>query len=380
MIYLDNSATSFIKPSSVKNALLEAVNKYSVNPGRGNYKLSLELSEKIYETRNNLSEFFGGYGAENVVFFASCTVAINQVIFSLLGEGGHVVVSDLEHNAVMRPLYKLREKGLKISFAEVCEKDKDKTLDNFRKAINKDTKLIVCTAGSNVFGIRPPFERIAALANLYGIKILVDASQAAGIIDINMRESGIDYLCFPAHKGLYGIMGLGVLMIKEGETLTPLVYGGTGVESISESQPLLPPERYESGTLNVPGIIALNEGVKFVKSKGVFRIHKWETERLKEIYYYLKGNKRVKLYTDIPDTENYLPVLSFNTDFPSERMAELYGEKGVCIRSGLHCAPVAHKKYGTLNVGTVRISPSAFTSVNDVREFIRVTGQILRVN
>lgn len=378
MIYLDNSATTFIKPVNVKKAVMDAVGRYSVNPGRGSYPLSVELSEKIYKTRENINDFFGGYKSENTVFCSSCTMALNQVIFSLLHNGGHVVVSDLEHNAVMRPLYKLREKGAEISIAQVHPFDNEKTLNSFRSALRKDTKLVVCTAASNVWGIRPPFERIAALCNLYGIKFCLDASQAAGIIPINMKETGIDYLCFPAHKGLYGITGLGVLMIKENESLEPLIFGGTGTNSISESQPKESPERYESGTLNVPAVLALNEGINFLKNKGVNRIHKWETEILIYIYSYLKKRSDVSLYTGAPDLINFVPVLSFNANIPSETLASYYAENGIALRAGLHCAPLAHRKFGTENTGTVRISPSAFTLKSDAEYFVKITEKILR--
>ena len=380
MVYFDNSATTFIKPQNVKNAVFKALNLYSLNPGRGSYEAALKTEEEIYKVRKEVSDFFGGYGAENTVFLNSCTAALNQVLFGLLKEGDHCVISDLEHNAVLRPLSELKKRGVQFTVAETFPGDNDKTVDSFRKAINKNTKLIVCTAASNVWGIRLPFERIAALCKLYDIKICVDASQAAGIIPINMKESMVDFLCFPAHKGLYGITGLGVLMLKENETLSPLIYGGTGVNSISESQPEKPPERYESGTLNVAGILALGEGIKFVKSKGIKNIHKYETEKLRFLYGYLEKRKDITLYTKKPDTENFVPVLSFNTNLSSEETVKLYSNFGIALRGGLHCAPLAHKKFGTENKGAVRISPSVFTNERETEYFVRVSDKVLKSN
>ncbi|MBE6731852.1 MAG: aminotransferase class V-fold PLP-dependent enzyme [Ruminococcaceae bacterium] len=380
MVYLDNSATTFIKPQNVKNAVYKAVKLYSVNPGRGNYEASAKAQEEIYKVRKEISEFFGGYGAENTVFLNSCTTALNQVLFGLLREGDHCVISDLEHNAVLRPLFELKKRGVEFTVAETLPYDNDKTVESFRKSIKKNTKLIVCTAASNVWGIRMPFERIAALSKLYEIKICVDASQAAGIIPINMRESMIDFLCFPAHKSLYGITGLGVLMLKEDENLNPLIFGGTGVNSISENQPLLPPERYESGTLNVPGIFALGEGLRFIKSKGLKNIHKYETDKLKYLYEFLSKMKGVTLYTKKPDTENSVPVLSFNTNLNSEEAVKLYSDFGIALRGGLHCAPLAHKKFSTENKGAVRVSPSVFTSDREIEYFVKVSGKIMKNN
>ena len=171
MVYFDNSATTFIKPQNVKNAVFKAMNLYSVNPGRGSYEASLKAEEEIYKVKKDVSDFFSGYGAENTVFLSSCTAALNQVLFGLLKEGDHCVISDLEHNAVLRPLSELKKRGTTFTIAETFPGDNDKTVDSFRKAINKNTKLIVCTAASNVWGIRLPVERIAALSKLYEIKL-----------------------------------------------------------------------------------------------------------------------------------------------------------------------------------------------------------------
>ena len=379
MIYLDNSATSFYKPMEVKNAVINSLSKYTANPGRGGYKESEETAKMIYETRKKLNGFFGGYGEENVVFTQSCTAALNQVIFGLLKKGDHCVISDMEHNAVIRPLNALRSRGVEVTKAETYPYDDDKTVESFRNAIKKNTKLLLVTAASNVWGIRLPLERLSALANIYGIKFCLDASQAAGIIEINMKENSIDYLCFPAHKSLYGIMGLGVLMMKDGDSLDPLIYGGTGINSLSENQPDSAPERYESGTLNVSAIAALNKGVDFVKSKTLKRIHHHETEILKMIYKDLKKLDKIKFYTDIPSEINSLPVLSFNAGVDSEKVGGFYKSNGIALRCGLHCAPDAHRKFGTENIGTIRISPSAFTNFNDAENFVKVSRKMIKI-
>lgn len=375
MIYLDNSATTYPKPMQVRRAVMSAFDFYGANPGRGGYRLAEKTSEAVYRVRDKINSFFHGFGPEKVVFFPSCTGAINQVLFGKLKAGDHVVISDLEHNAVTRPVHALAERGVEFTVARTFPGDNDRTVNSFRESFRKNTKLVVCTAASNVWGIRLPIRRIAALCRVYEIEICVDAAQAAGLVELDMQE--LDYLCFPAHKGLYGPMGLGVLMLRDGTALQPVVYGGTGVNSRSQQQPDEPPERFESGTINVPGILGLGAGISFVSQKGVERIRRSELEKTARMYDALSRMPRIRLYTDRPADPYFVSVLSFTVDgAETEEVGKYYGARGIAVRSGMHCAPSAHEKLGTLTQGTVRVSPSVFTTNEEINRFLQVTRQI----
>lgn len=367
MIYLDNSATSYPKPPQVMTAVANAMRQYGANPGRSGYDMSIRTTAAVYDCRKAAAELFGAAGAECVVFQPSCTQALNLVIKGCLKSGDHAVISDLEHNAVVRPLSELTKKGISYSIARVYPADSDKTTDSFRRAITPETRLVVCTQASNVFGIRVPVERIAALCHQYGAKICVDCAQSAGIVPINVLQSGIDYLCCAGHKGLYGPMGTGILVFRDPtDKLATLIEGGTGTHSRSLFQPDDPPERYESGTLNVPGIIGLHAGISFVKSRGEENIYRAEMDKISRLYRQLSNISGVKLYTSPPQMPWQLPVLSFNVNnTDSETVGEQLAKSGIAVRCGLHCAPLAHEKFQT-GSGTVRVSPSIFTRTQEI--------------
>lgn len=368
MIYLDNSATTYPKPQGVRQAMHRALVEYGANPGRSGYGMCLRTTQAVYECRKLAADFFGAAGPECVLFQPSCTQALNLVLKGALKAGDHVVVSDLEHNAVMRPLTALTSRGITYTVAKVVPGDNDATLESFRKALGPKTKLVVCTMASNVFGIRVPVERITALAHQYGVKVCVDAAQGAGLIPIHIGESGIDYLCCAGHKGLYGPMGTGLLVLREPEELLgSLVEGGTGTQSRNLQQPEEVPERYESGTQNVPGILGLEAGIEFVRRRGPERICREELQKLRYLHGRLSKMGKVTLYTPPPEEPWFVPVLSFNLDgVPSERTGEFLAKGGIAVRCGLHCAPLAHEKLGTLETGTVRVSPSVFTRKEDM--------------
>lgn len=377
MIYLDNSATTWPKPAAVREAMRQALREYGANPGRSGYEMSLRTARAVYECRETAARFFGARGSECVVFQPSCTQALNLVLKGCLQSGDHVVVSDLEHNAVMRPLEALKARGVTYTAAKVVPGDSDATMDAFRKAMTPHTKLVACTQASNVFGIRVPVERVAALCHQYGAKICVDAAQSAGLVPINLEESGIDYLCCAGHKGLYGPMGTGMLILRDpGDQLMTLVEGGTGTQSRSLLQPDDPPERYESGTQNVPGILGLKAGMDFVSRIGPERLWKSEMEKVRLLYGGLSRIPSVRLYTPLPEYPWFLPVLSFTVEgMPSEAVGEELSKFGLAVRCGLHCAPAAHDKMGTTD-GTVRMSPSAFTRREEVEAAVRITRAV----
>lgn len=381
MIYLDNAATTYPKPPSVINAVDHALRKYGANPGRSGHSMSIATAEEVYRCRSAAADFFHAPGAECVAFTLNCTNAINYVLKGLLKPGDHVVISCLEHNAVTRPLYALSKRGITFTKAEVFPGKNDSTVQAFRSAINANTKLVICTHASNVWGIRLPVERIAALAHEYGIQIAVDCAQSAGVIPIDMADSGIDYLCVAGHKGLYGPMGTGMLITPNGGKLDTIIEGGTGTQSAVSKQPLSMPDRMESGTQNVPGIAGLRAGIGFVKSIGIEKINRHEIEIIQYLYEGMSKIKYVRLYTKKPESDYYVPVLSFNVGgIPSETIGKKLAEKGIAVRAGLHCAPDAHKFMGTLDMGAVRVAPSAFTSLAEAKQFLFSLSRIAKDN
>ena len=379
MIYLDNSATTYPKPPQVRQAVARALGELGANPGRGGYPMSQRTAQAVYRCRSLAAEFFGAPGPECVIFQPSCTQALNLVLKGTLKQGDHVVVSDLEHNAVMRPLTALSARGVTYTQAKTVPGDNDATLDAFRQAMGPRTKLVVCTQASNVFGFRLPVERIAALCHQYGAKLCVDAAQSAGLVPIHLQRDGIDYLCCAGHKGLYGPMGVGLLVLQNpADSLTPLVEGGTGTQSRSLAQPEDSPERYESGTLNVPGIAGLEAGLLFVRRQGPQALCQKELALLARLHRQLDRLPGVELYTEEPQAPYFLPVLSFNLrGMESEAVGERLGQAGIAVRCGLHCAPLAHQKLGTQQ-GTVRVSPSAFTRREEIDALARQVGRLCR--
>ena len=377
MIYLDNAATTYPKPLEVNRAVMMALNRYGANPGRSGHKMSMECASEIYKCRKLASDIFNAKGPECIAFTLNCTHAINIVLKGLLKPGDHVVTSCLEHNAVMRPLKKMEEMGITHTCAEVFPLDEAKTVDSFKKAINPRTTLIACTHASNVWGVRLPISRIAELGKAYGIPILVDGAQAAGVVTIDMISSGIDYLCVPGHKGLYGPMGTGMMITCYGEKLKTLIEGGTGTNSLSLYQPDEMPEKFESGTPNMAGICGLRAGMEFIRRKGIKRISEHENRLVDCLYDELKDIGSVELYMPRPEEKHFVPVLSFNIEgYDSETVARILSDNNIYVRAGLHCAPSAHEFCGTIKRGVVRVCPSAFTSYREIRRLIDVVRKI----
>ena len=379
MIYLDNAATTFPKPRAVLDAVSAAGRYYGANPGRSGYKMAMDTTEMIYACRKKAVRLFDAGQPENVAFMPSCTAAINAVLKGILQSGDHVVVSDLEHNAVMRPLEGLKERGITWTAAHVTPGDNDATVDAFRKAICGNTKLVICTHASNVFGVRLPIERLAALAHAYGILFAVDAAQSAGVLPLRMREDHLDFICIAGHKGLYGPMGTGMLITDKGHLLKPFCEGGTGSLSQQLIQPEMMPDRFESGTLNVPGIAGLSRGLDFVLQKTPERIHRAEMQWINVLHVRLQHITGVKLYVSTPDDLYSAPVLSFNIgDVPSEEAGAALAREGIAVRCGLHCAPMAHRTFGTEETGTVRISPSVFSTKNELDKLVMAVERIVK--
>lgn len=367
MIYLDNAATSGIKPPAVISAVGTALRKYNANPGRSGYKTAMDTAYKIYDIRTKIKDFFGADTEENVVFTPSCTYALNCVIKGANIGYGHIVVSDIEHNAVMRPVWKLTEDGKAyFTAAKTYPAEPEKTVQSFKNAIKNDTKLVVCTHASNVTGEINPIEKIGELCYEKGIAFAVDAAQSAGAIKIDMKKMHIDYLCIAAHKGLCAPMGTGILIARKPLADT-IIEGGTGTSSLNFTQPQDMPERMESGTVNVPGILGVGAGVEYITQRGIDNAYNHEMRLAKYLYKNLTENKKIVLYTPFPEEYKFAPVIPFNVlGVPSEKTAQYLADKNIAVRGGLHCAPAAHKKLGTQNTGAVRVSIGSFNTKNDI--------------
>lgn len=365
LIYFDNAATTFPKPNIVKNNIKSIFNKFGGNPGRSGHNMAMETSLMIYSCREALAKLFGAHNTEDVVFCLNCTMAINMAIKGILSPGDHVIISSYEHNAVLRPIHKLKQLGLiTYDIADIYENDIDKTLSSYKRLIKRNTKLIIAIHGSNVFGNILPVKEISDIAHKNGAMFLIDAAQTAGVIPINIQELNIDFFCAPGHKSLYGLSGIGILITNHGKRLSTVIEGGTGSLSQSFSQPDFMPDRLESGTVNTAGILGLYNGLKFINQRGITNIYSHEMKIIQYIYNRLSNNKNIILYTDYPSLNTYLPVLSFNVkDMSCDEVIKNLNEKGFALRGGLHCAPLAHQSKGTLEIGTVRISVGAFNTV-----------------
>lgn len=372
MIYLDNSATSYPKPESVYKAMDYTTKYYFANPGRGGYDVSLKTAEKIYEVREKLADFFGAPAAENCMFTYNCTAAINTVIKGILNSGDHVLISDLEHNSVVRPLEKLkRESSIKYDIFKTDIYNSDKTIDNIKSLLKAETKLIICTHASNVIGASLPVEKIGKLCKEKDIYFALDCAQSGGILPLDMKESGVNFLCLAGHKGLFGAMGTGVL-ISDGSEVDSLLEGGTGSNSKSLLQPEFMPDKLEAGTANVSGIISIGAGIDFIKKIGREKIKQKEENHILQLNSFFKEEEKIVTYANYEKMFDFAPVISFNIKgAASEEVANFLAQNDIAVRAGLHCSPLAHKKIGTYESGTVRISPSYFTTNSEINYTIR---------
>ncbi len=344
MIYLDNGATSFHKPASVHRAVERAL-RCCANPGRGGYGAARAAAERIYECRELAASLFD-CRPEQVVLTSSCTHGLNIAIRSLVKQGRRVVVSGFEHNAVMRPLYAL---GADIRIAGRKLFDWDDTLEDFRRELTAGADAAVFTHVSNVFGYILPVEEIARLCRECGVPFILDAAQSAGTLSVGLGSLGAEFIAAPGHKGLHGPQGTGLLLCA-GEA-APLLFGGTGSESVRHDMPDLLPERLEPGTLNVPGAAGLAEGMRYVKRMGLRRIYEAEHRQAMRCAHGLE-----KLGFRVFTGPHQAGTVSFVPEMDCEEAAERLASRGIAVRAGLHCAPLAHESAHTLETGTVRVS------------------------
>ena len=378
MLYFDNAATSYPKPKTVINSVSESFLYYGANPGRSGHSLAMKTAEKVYECREKAGKLFGIKEPENIVFTKNCTEGLNAVIMSIGKKGGHFIISDLEHNSVLRPLYELKNRGIiDFSVAQTFENEPDKTVRSFKNLIRKDTKMIIATGASNVFGTKLPISVLGKTAHEHGLLFLLDGAQTAGSEKVNMKEGNIDFLCVPGHKGLLGPMGTGLVLTKKPEFMEPLIYGGTGSFSLLPNQPNELPEMMESGTLNVPGICGLSAGIEKILSEGEENIGRKEAKLACRIWDELDKMDNILLYSSKPEYESHAPVISFVIgDLSGEETARLLAENKIAARGGFHCAALAHIKYGTEKRGTCRLSVGAMNNFDEAMKAIKIISSL----
>ncbi len=378
MIYFDNAATTYPKPREVINEVNKAFTLYGANPGRSGHDMSMNTALAVYSAREILNSFFDGYGSEYVSFTSNCTESLNMAIKGILKSGDHVIISSLEHNSVLRPVIKLAEQKMITFSVFTVSQNEDETLFNLKKEIRSNTKLIITTAVSNVFGDILPLENIGKIAKENNILFMVDGAQGAGVIPIKMKQTGINCLCIPGHKSLYGPMGIGAVL-HDGCVKETIIEGGTGTESFNFSQPLAFPERLESGTLNVPAICGLKKGVEIISSYGVNNIFNDESELMELMFNELSGIRNIILYKNEYDRKTQAPLIAFNIkNMHSEEVSAFLNSNSVAVRGGFHCSPLAHKTYGTEITGAVRVSPSRFNTKKDVKYVINLLQKIAK--
>lgn len=372
MIYFDNAATTFPKPLSVTDEVRRCMMTYCGNPGRSGHALSMRAAEKVFECRELAAAFFGASDTDRVFFTPNTTYGINAVLKGLLQDGDHVIISDLEHNAVWRPVHKMAEQG-KISYdvfntltCDVHRRSSLRICANIARLIRPNTRLVFCTHASNICSVSLPIKEIGAFCHRHGIFFAVDGAQSAGHTRINVEEMNIDALCLPGHKGLYGPQGSGLVVLGKGVTLDTFTEGGNGIDSLSPEMPITAPERYESGTVPTPCIAGLWAGMRTVSERGVEEIAEAESQLCRRLCHLLGNTKGITLYAP----EYTGPVVLFGVDgVPSEQVASALDGHGICVRGGYHCAGLAHKTLGTPDGGAVRVSFGAFNKLSEIDTF-----------
>jgi len=379
MIYFDNAATTWPKPAAVRESAVTFFRRYGANPGRSGHIMSMETAEQIYHCREEAAGLFGVQDPARVIFTQNCTHGLNQILTGALREGDHLLISDLEHNSVLRPAYRMaQEKKIRLDIVTTFPGNDDATLCAFEKAIRPETRMILVTHCSNVFGFRLPVERLAQLAHRHHILMAVDAAQSAGMLPIDCDNDGFDYIAVPGHKGLYGPTGTGLLLTgKDAPPLRPLLVGGTGSMSREPLQPDTLPDLLESGTLNTFGILGLLAGIRFVRRVGVEQIAAHETALSLQLRKQLRKIPGVTVIGEETMFAGAAPVLSFAVSGQTgEETAQLLSRKGFALRGGLHCAPLAHRKMGTLERGTARAGMGYFNTPQQVQALVHAVSSI----
>ncbi len=379
-IYLDNASTTFPKAPNVANAMANYITNYGININRGSYALAYDVEDIIYTTRQRLNTLFNGHDPSHVIFTQNVTMSLNMVIKGLLKAGDHVLVSAMEHNAVMRPLTQLLAKDITFDMIP-CDKTGSVQLENIEALIRPNTVAMIINHASNVCGTIQPIESIGAICKEHDLHFIVDAAQTAGVIPIDVKACHIDALCFTGHKGLLGPQGIGgIIFTKEiAQTLTPLIAGGTGSFSHLETMPTNMPDAFEAGTLNLPGIIGLNEGLSYIESVGMENIHNHELALTKAFLEGLHTITGVNIIgkQDIQDRTAVVSITIDGMDAASIAY-ELETKYHIMTRVGLHCAPRAHQTLETYPEGTVRFSLGYANTLEDVESALSALNTIVK--
>lgn len=365
LIYLDNAATTLHKPPQVAEAVKTAI-LTAGNAARGTHGASMQASRTVFETRQKLAVLLGCPRADHVVFTANSTMALNMAIQGILSPEDHAISTDLEHNSVLRPLYALQERGMGLDF--VCADRQGRIrCEDFAPLFRPNTRVVVCTHASNLTGNMPDIAQIADIAHAHGALLVVDASQTAGTIPLDMMALGADVLCFTGHKGLMGPQGTGGLCIRPGVDIRPLLTGGSGVHSFDRHQPSAYPTRLEAGTLNSHGIAGLDAAVDYLLQVGVEAIHQKEQLLMQRFYEGVRQLDGVTVYGDFSAPQRAAIVALNIRDYDSAEIADvLYADYGIATRSGAHCAPRMHEALGTVSQGAVRFSFSVFNTAEEI--------------
>ena len=385
MIYLDNAATTVHKPDVVIEAVADAM-RHMGNAGRGAHEASLDASRMIYETRGQLAELFGlwkpeknttPYGSPSgVAFTANSTESLNIAVQGLFAAGDHVITTAMEHNSVLRPLYLMRERGVELTIVP-ADKKGNLRYEDFETAVQPNTKAIVCTHASNLTGNMVDVGRVGSICKNHHLLLVVDASQSAGVFEIDMEEMGIDVLCFTGHKSLMGPQGIGGICVRDGLGIRPLVVGGSGVRSYLKTHPDTMPTALEAGTLNGHGIAGLHAALAYLREVGTDTIREREQRLMRMFYDGVREIPGVTVYGDF-DVKTRAPIVTLNIgSYDSGEVADaLASDYGILTRAGAHCAPLMHEALGTKDQGAVRFSFSFFNTEDEVRSAVKAVEEL----
>ena len=380
MIYLDNAATTYPKPEQVYDSIMDCMKNYCANPGRAGHKMAMRAAREIYDARENIAKLFNIDNPMNIIFTNNATDSLNLAIKGAVKEGDHIITTSMEHNSVIRPIKSLEARGISNTIVN-CDKEGFLDVNDIKNAIKPNTKLIVTTHASNVVGTLVDIKAVGEIAKENNILYLVDASQTAGVYSIDVKDMNVDMIAAPGHKCLLGPQGTGILYIREGLSVDILKEGGTGSKSEDLFQPEIVPDRYESGTHNTPGIAGLNEGVKFILEKGIDDIRLHEEELCQYMLDKLEEIPNIKIY-GTKDSKKRAAVIAINIgDMDSGEITFILdSEYDIATRSGIHCAPLAHKTLGTLEQGAVRFSLGYFNTKEEIDKAVEALKEISKNN
>ena len=378
MVYLDNAATTWPKPELVYSTLYHFMKNSCANPGRSAHKMARISSGLVLKTREALAELFNIQNPLDIAFTANATQALNLAIQGVLQQGDHVVTTAMEHNSVLRPLYHLKQRGI-IDYSVVMPYDScgNVSPSSIAEAIRPNTRLIALSSASNVTGTILPYEEVGEIARTKEILFLVDAAQGAGVLDLDVKAMNISLLAFPGHKGLMGPQGTGGLYVAPGVEMRPVLYGGTGSRSFVTIHPDFMPDMLEAGTVNSPGIVGLGAGLRWLMGVGLERIRKKKKILLETFFEEISRISSIRFYSERDPDKNAGIISLIIPGMDSSEIGNILDQKyGIAVRSGFHCAPLAHETLGTMKTGLVRISPGYFNTAQEMEYAARAIREI----